>query len=188
MKVGILGGTFNPVHIGHLTLAREAKEKLELVKILFVPANIPPHKQSFHIPAEHRLNMLKLAIGDNRDFEVSDIEIKRGDKSYTIDTIKELKKSFPKNDFYLIIGSDLANEFTSWKDYQEIKQLVKVVATSREGFKLENKDFFSILDITQVNVSSTQIRSDIEKGKDISNRVEKEVIEYIEKHKLYQSQ
>jgi nicotinate-nucleotide adenylyltransferase len=93
MKIGILGGTFNPVHIGHLILAEEAREKLGLDKIIFVPTALPPHKDNLNIaPAKDRLKMLRLAVASNKFFAVSDIEIKRGGKSYTIDTVKELKK------------------------------------------------------------------------------------------------
>lgn len=186
MKIGILGGTFNPPHKGHLILAKEAREKLRLDKILFIPANIPPHKQAYPISAQHRLNMLKLAIGEDKFFEISDIEIKRGDKSYTIDTVRKLKKSFPNSDFYLIIGSDLANDFSSWKDYQAIEKLVKIVVGAREAFPLRGRDSFIILDITQIDICSSKIRENIRQGKSIKQLVNNRVASYIEKHKLYQ--
>ncbi|MBM3243930.1 MAG: nicotinate (nicotinamide) nucleotide adenylyltransferase, partial [Candidatus Omnitrophica bacterium] len=108
MKIGILGGTFNPVHIGHLILAEEALEKLGLNKIIFMPACLPPHKENIDIAAPNeRLKMVKLAIKGNKKFIVSDIEIKRAGRSYTVDTVRELKKRSPKDEFYFIIGSDL---------------------------------------------------------------------------------
>ncbi len=108
MKIGILGGTFNPVHIGHLILAEEVREKLKLDKIIFIPTALPPHKDNMDIaPAGDRLKMLKLAIKGNKFFGVSDIEIKRKGRSYTIDTIKELKNKFVNDELYFIIGSDL---------------------------------------------------------------------------------
>lgn len=185
MKIGILGGTFNPPHKGHLILAKEASEKLRLDKVLFIPANIPPHKQAYPISAQHRLNMLKLTIGDDKFFEISDIEIKRGDKSYTIDTVRELKKSFPKSDFCLIIGSDLANDFSTWKDHQEIEKLVKVVVAKRQDFPLKNKSYFTIIEISQVKASSSLIRKNIKEEISIEGLVNNEVVSYIQRHKLY---
>ncbi|OQX80240.1 MAG: hypothetical protein B6D56_05440 [Candidatus Omnitrophica bacterium 4484_70.1] len=140
MKIGILGGTFNPPHIGHLILAQEILFKLRLDKIFFVPANIPPHKNKELTPAYHRINMIKLAIKENNKFEVLDWEIKRGGISYTVDTLRELKNAFPKDELYLIIGSDLANDFSNWKDYKEIFRLAKVVVALREGSPLKEKD------------------------------------------------
>ena len=108
MKIGILGGTFNPIHVGHLILAEEAREKLLLDKIIFVPAATPPHKDISDIAeAQNRFAMLKLASRGNRHFCVSDIEIKREGRSYTIDTIREFKKLYPNDELYFIIGSDL---------------------------------------------------------------------------------
>src|SRR3989338_1581087 len=108
MKIGILGGTFNPVHIGHLILAEEAREKLGLDKVIFVPTFLPPHKDNSDIAdASDRLMMIKLAIKKNRYFLVSDTEIKRNGRSYTIDTIKEFKEKFRADELYFIVGSDL---------------------------------------------------------------------------------
>jgi len=108
MKIGILGGTFNPIHIGHLILAEEAREKLGLDRIIFVPTYLPPHKDNNDIAAAtHRYKMIKLVIKTNRFLAVSDIEIKRDGRSYTIDTIKEFKKLYGNDELYFIIGSDL---------------------------------------------------------------------------------
>jgi nicotinate-nucleotide adenylyltransferase len=117
MRIGILGGTFNPPHLGHLILAEEVREKLNLDKIFFIPTNIPPHKSTESVSSWHRFNMVKLAIKSNPYFEVLDLEIKRGGVSFTIDTIKELKSKFPRDEFYLIVGSDLASTFSTWKDF-----------------------------------------------------------------------
>src|SRR3989338_11463826 len=108
MKIGILGGTFNPIHIGHLILAEEAREKLGLDKIIFVPAYLPPHKDNSDIaPAKYRYRMIELAIQKNSYFSLSDMEIKRNGRSYTIDTLKEFKKLYPEDELHFIIGSDL---------------------------------------------------------------------------------
>ena len=118
MKIGILGGTFNPPHLGHSALAIEAVEQLKLDKVLFVPTNIPPHKDIDNSDISSRRDMLKIVIAGNNKFEIEDCEIKRGGTSYTIDTVRELKKKYPDDQPYLIVGSDLANDFSSWKDYQ----------------------------------------------------------------------
>ena len=121
MKIGILGGTFNPIHIGHLILAEEAREKLALDVVIFVPTYLPPHKDDADIiAARDRMTLVKLAIKGNRHFLVSDIEIKRDGRSYTIDTIKELKMRYPKDELCFIIGSDLLNYLPEWKDLDEI--------------------------------------------------------------------
>src|SRR3989338_2629632 len=106
MKIGILGGTFNPIHIGHLILAEEAREKLGLGRIIFVPTYLPPHKDSADIAAaKMRLKMVRLATLGNKYFSVSDLEIKRDGRSYTIDTIKEFKQRYAQDELYFIIGS-----------------------------------------------------------------------------------
>ncbi|MFC1658597.1 nicotinate (nicotinamide) nucleotide adenylyltransferase, partial [Candidatus Omnitrophota bacterium] len=125
-KIGILGGTFNPIHMGHLILAEEVLQKIGLSRMVFVPTNIPPHKDNTEIiPAPHRLKMLNLAISGNPGFAVSDIEVKRGNRSYTIDTIKEFNRIYPGKELYFIIGSDLFSYLNEWKDLKEIIGLVK---------------------------------------------------------------
>jgi nicotinate-nucleotide adenylyltransferase len=185
MKIGILGGTFNPPHTGHIVIAKEAKEKLGLDKVFFIPTNIPPHKDKEDIDSSHRLQMVRIATQKNSSFEVLDLEIKRGGVSYTIDTVKELKQKYPEVDFYLIIGSDLANKFSSWKDYQELKNLVKIVVAQREDNPLKNTGDFKVIDITQIDICSSKIREMIRQGKSVDEYLDKDVKDYIEQHKLY---
>jgi nicotinate-nucleotide adenylyltransferase len=185
MKVGVLGGTFNPPHIGHLILGEEVRDKLNLEKIFFIPTNIPPHKEHNNIDAVHRLNMVKLSVKNNSYFEVLDWEINRGGVSYTIDTVKELKEKFRGDDFYLIVGSDLANTFSTWKNFQELKRIVKIVVAERQDFPLKERDDFIVIDIIQVKISSSRIRKMIQERKPIRYLVSDNVAHYIEKHKLY---
>jgi nicotinate-nucleotide adenylyltransferase len=185
MKIGILGGTFNPPHIGHIVIAKEIKEFLGLDKVFCVPTNIPPHKQVAEIGSKHRLNMTKLMINGEVDFEVLDLELEKGGVSYTIDTVKLLKDKFPQDEFYLIVGSDLANSFSSWKNFEELKEIVKIVVAQREEYLLEKKDDFITVNITQVPISSSQIRGMIKEGEDIKSFVKAEILEYIEANKLY---
>ncbi|UCC94409.1 MAG: nicotinate-nucleotide adenylyltransferase [Candidatus Omnitrophota bacterium] len=185
MRIGILGGTFNPPHIGHLILAKEVQEKLALDKIFFIPTNLPPHKEPQLPAVSHRFNMVKCATESNSLFEVLDIEIKRGGTSYTIDTANELKEKFSKADFYLIVGSDLANTFSTWKNFTQVKKLIKIVVAQRKDFPLQEKDEFILVDITQISISSSRIREMVKQGLSIKYLVNEGVERYIEKHKLY---
>ncbi|MDD5194187.1 MAG: nicotinate-nucleotide adenylyltransferase [Candidatus Omnitrophica bacterium] len=185
MKIGILGGTFNPPHIGHLILAQEVYQKLNLDKIFFVPTNIPPHKESHNVKAADRLKMLRLTAEEDKNFEVLDLEIKRGGVSYTIDTVKELKNQYPKAEFYLIVGSDLANDFPTWKYFEGLKKAVKIVVAKRRAFPLQSKNRFIILRIVQMGISSSYIRGLIKKGFSVKYLVTDSVARYIEKRKLY---
>ncbi len=185
MKIGILGGSFNPPHIGHLILAQDVLEALGLDKVFFIPTNISPHKNNNEVEAEKRLEMLNIAIEDNDKFQALDLEIKRGDISYTIDTIRELKSNYPEDDFYLIIGSDLANDFSNWKEPEAIKNAVNIVVAKRQDHPLDSKNNFTIVDIKQVEISSSLIRNLISKGKLVKYLLRDRVSEYINKHKLY---
>ncbi|MCM8823689.1 MAG: nicotinate (nicotinamide) nucleotide adenylyltransferase [Candidatus Omnitrophica bacterium] len=185
MKLGILGGTFNPPHIGHLILAQTVLERLSLNKVFFIPTNIPPHKNTTLIDSKHRLEMLKLAIEDNRNFEILDCEIRRGGVSYTIDTVKELTKKYPFDDFFLILGSELANEFYTWKGYEEIERLVNIVVAKRSDYPLKKKDGFITIDIIHIGVTSSLIRDWIKKGYSIRYFVPKKVMDYIVRNNLY---
>jgi nicotinate-nucleotide adenylyltransferase len=187
MKIGILGGTFNPIHMGHLILAEEVLQKIGLNKVIFVPANIPPHKDNGEIiPASHRLKMLRLAIRGNPHFSVSDIEIKRGNISYTIDTIKEYNKLYHGHELYFIIGSDMIKYLFEWKDLKEIISLVKFIVATRPGYPLENlPDYMSTIDILAVDISAFQIRQCIKQKRSFRYLVPDAVRNYILKKGLY---
>ena len=187
MRIGILGGTFNPVHIGHLILAEEAREKLGLDKIIFIPTALPPHKDNLNIaPAADRLKMLKLAIKGNKYFTVSDVEIKRQGRSYTIDTLKELKRKYSQDDLYFIIGSDLLKYLNEWKDLNEIIKMVKFVVATRPGFPLEEiPHYIKTLAIRAVDVSGFEVRQCVAQNKSFGYLVTDRVFDYIKKRKLY---
>ena len=187
MKIGILGGTFNPIHIGHLILAEEVREKLKLDKIIFVPTYLPPHKDNSDIAsAGARLAMVKLAIKGNRYFVVSDIEIKRDGRSYTIDTLKEFKKMSPQDELYFIIGSDLLKYLDEWKDLDEIIQMVRFIVATRPGYPLEKiPSHISTIPIRAVDISGFEIRKAIKENKSFRYLVPETVLEYILRKKLY---
>jgi nicotinate-nucleotide adenylyltransferase len=188
MKIGILGGTFNPIHIGHLILAEEAREKLGLDRVVFVPAYLPPHKNDSDIAdAGNRLAMVKLAIAGNKYFSVSDMEIRRDGRSYTIDTIKEFKKECPKDELFFIIGSDLLNYLDDWKDLNEIVRMVKFIAATRPGYSLQKLPAsINTLAIRAVDISGYEIRACVKERKSFRYLVPEAVYKYITLHKLYE--
>ena len=187
MKIGILGGTFNPIHYGHLILGEQVAGKLKLDRVIFVPAFMPPHKSDKGIVApEHRLKMLELAVVGNPHFTVSDIEIRRRGKSYTVDTLREIKKKYPKAALFFICGSDLVSEIPTWKNVGEIYKMARFILAKRPGFgkRLSGRSFLKI-HVAQVDISSSSIRSLVSRGSSIRYLTPDSVAQYIEKHNLY---
>jgi len=204
--VGIFGGTFNPIHLGHLIIAENSREKLNLKKIIFVPSCYPPHKKTPEIGASHRYQMAKLAISPNPYFVLSAIEVKRKNKSYTIDTIRALKKLYSKEkNFYFILNT--------WKDIEKLAGLVKFVVVKRPGYqgdtscqvatsspplcfaKRSSGDFLAMtpkfknvrfLDLGPIGISSTEIRKRIKEKKSVRYLLPKNVMDYIFQHHLYE--
>ncbi len=190
MKIGILGGTFNPIHLGHLILAEEVMNLVGLDKIIFIPCYIPPHKSSKGvIRVTSRLNMVKFAIESNPRFCVSDIEAKVKRKSYTINTLKALKKVFPLHtDFFLIVGSDALEELSRWKNFKEIQKLAEVIVAVRPGFKPAKKQYTNrLIKISQVGISSSDIRMRVKKGISFRYLVPDKVEGYIRRNRLYRA-
>lgn len=192
MKIGIFGGTFNPPHKGHVRLAREAAEKLGFDKMLIIPSCIPPHK----IPGKlasggERLEMCRLAF-EGSLFEISSMELDRGSKSYTVETLRELKKTYPDAVLYFIIGSDMLATFNQWYCWEEILELAFICAASREkGFEpdlseytAEQRKRFILLDIEPFEVSSTQLRRIIAREAE-TDLLDEKVRQYIEANGLY---
>lgn len=134
MRIGILGGTFNPIHNAHLRIAEEVRDRLGLDRVMFVPAASPPHKLlAGDLSFSKRFEMVRLAIADNPNFTISDIEVKRGGKSYSVDTLQELTTQFPEDDFFFIVGSDSFLDIGSWRKYAEIFSLCHIAVVARPG-------------------------------------------------------
>ena len=194
LRIGIFGGTFNPVHYGHLINAQAVLEDFNLQAILFLPSKSPVHKEldgnSNH---EERLEMLALAINDNKSFDVSRIEIDRDSPSYTITTIQHLQKEFQGAEFFLIIGVDSYNEFHTWKDFRKIIKLVSLIVMKRPGSKPDNKEILDIANEVHfagnptIDISSSRIREYIRDGRSIKYLVPSRVEEYIYQNGLYRT-
>lgn len=187
MKIGILGGTFNPIHYGHLILGEQVLGQLELDRVIFIPAFMPPHKSDRGIiAARQRLAMIEAAVEGNRNLTVSDIEIRRRGKSYTVDTLRVIKKLYPSADLFFICGSDLVSEIPTWKNVDEIYKLARFVLVKRPGFgkRLSGKSFLKI-HVAQVDISSSLIRQLVRQGRSIRYLTPDSVVAYIEKHGLY---
>ena len=190
--IGIYGGTFDPVHYGHLLNAETVRERFSLDRILFIPDKKPVHKNSSGLAnPEDRMNMLKLAVSGNSKFDVSDIEIKSEKPSYTIYTVEALIELYPGAELFLIIGSDSFNELDTWKSYMEIISRVHVIVMKRPGSTELRHDIMSLggtfhyHDNPMIEISSTQIRENIRKGFSIRYMLPDSVIEYIYSKELY---
>jgi nicotinate-nucleotide adenylyltransferase len=188
MRIGILGGTFDPIHNGHLYLAEKVSAELHLDKIIFIPAYLPPHKTDIKVtPARHRYSMLKLAIENNKKFEISGIEIRRKGRSYSVDTLKELRKKYGLSaEMFFITGSDSLKDLDKWKDLKGILLLSRFVLVERPHFEIRtNPKDFIILRIDAKDISSTEIRDRIKKAQPINKLLPSKIREYIKKYNLY---
>ncbi len=188
MKVAILGGTFNPVHNGHIALANTAAETFALDKVIFIPTYIPPHKDIEQIiSAGDRFNMVELAIKDNDKYEVSRLEINRRNVSYSVDTVSYIKKIYPKDtEIFFLIGSDSAAALDTWKSIDKIFTVCRFVVGARPGYTLKTKNKnIEIMPMEPVDISSTQIRTMLKQGRSIQGLVPEKVADYIKKNRLY---
>jgi nicotinate-nucleotide adenylyltransferase len=190
-KIGILGGTFDPIHLGHLILAEQMAGKFRLDEVIFIPSASPPHKDNKKVSsAKDRFKMTELAIENNPLFSISDIELKRKGKSYTVITVHELKKLYPQSELFLLCGSDVLDEIKTWKKPDEIYRLIKVIIGVRPGYNKIKKDNkyakkSIIEEMNGLEVSSTEIRERVKKGKSIRYLVPAKVEEFIRAKGLY---
>lgn len=187
-KLGFLGGMFDPIHNGHLSLCRQIREKLNLTKILFIPTFNPPHKERYS-NYEHRCSMTSLAIADYPEYEISLLEADIKGPSYTVHTLDKLQELYPDYDIYFIIGSDNLHKMEEWYHPEEIFNLSTVVMGNRPGIEGEMQGRFADrllrLEIEPVDISSTEIRQMVREGKSIEPFVPLKVAEYILRKGLY---
>lgn len=185
-RVGILGGTFNPPHIAHLVIADQVCQQLGLDKVFFMPAAIPPHvDEKKTIDAKHRLMMVKKAIQDNPKFDVETIEIERGGKSYTYDTMVELTEQNPDTEYYFIIGTDMVNYLPKWYKIDELQQLVQFVGVKRPGYIIDSVYPIISVDVPEIEISSSILRRKLATNCSVNYLIPPSVLEYIHQEGLY---
>ncbi len=193
MKYGILGGTFDPPHLGHLELAQCALKQLDLDEVIFVPTNKNPFKKSSVANATQRLEMVQLLIEGHPRFSVSDIEITRGDSSYTVDTLQELKMVRPGS-YWIILGADSLAELEKWKDPEKLLDMARIAAASRDQrvvvqlldqLPLDFSKKVDLIEMPAMPISSSKIREDLGRRNSTDGRLTPNILEYINRKDLY---
>ncbi len=196
MRLGILGGTFNPPHLGHLVCAQEAYLQLRLDRVMLIPARIPPHKPVDDEPgAEHRLELCRVAVSEDERFMVSDLEIVRPGPSYTVDTLGQLQSQAPDSELFLIVGGDVAAGLPRWHEPEQVLSLATLAVAKRRGTAQssidaalhelragERTEFFRM---PRIGISSTMVRSRVRAHQPIKYIVPDAVARYIDNHQLY---
>jgi nicotinate-nucleotide adenylyltransferase len=198
-RIFIIGGTFNPPHLGHVKVVSEIDRRYRPDLILLIPTGLPPHKRlpADAAKAEDRFAMLSLCMPRQKNIQISDLEIKRQGKSYTLDTINELKEQYPDSRFFLVIGSDMLLSLETWHEFEKILKSCTIIAVSRKSgmeHKMEDyaqklKDSYGAvierMDMEPFEVSSSHIRDMVKEGMDTSSFIDQNVKEYIDKNGLY---
>jgi nicotinate-nucleotide adenylyltransferase len=189
LRLGIMGGTFDPIHLGHLFAAEAVAKNFKLDSIIFIPAGDPWQKATY-ASAQHRLAMTKLAIQDHSSFQISTIEIDRAGPTYTIDTLQELHNLYPDAELFFITGADSLSGIGSWKQVEKLWPLATFIGVSRPGHTLKAPNFpgasLELLEISALEVSSTEIRAKVNSGESLDGLVPEKVSEYIKEQNLYQ--
>lgn len=190
-RLGVMGGTFDPVHHGHLVAASEVRKRFDLDEVIFVPTGEPWMKRVVS-PAEHRYLMTVIATASNPDFSVSRVDIDREGTTYTIDTLRDIRDAHPDVDLYFITGADAVRQMLEWKDYDELWELAHFVAVSRPGHTLSISGLpehgVSSLEVPALAISSTDCRVRVGRGDPVWYLVPDGVVQYISKHHLYRSE
>lgn len=186
--VGIMGGTFDPIHCGHLLAAEQAREQAGLDEVWFMPTHIPPHKSRQHLTAaQDRLRMVELAVADNPAFRVTDVELQREGPSYTYDTMVRLVREYPDCRFSFIIGADMVEILPTWYRFEELVRLVHFIGLARPGTKLERsrREYVTFVEMPVWDISSTMIRKKAASDKSIRYLVPPAVERYLKEKRIY---
>lgn len=194
-RVGVMGGTFNPIHTGHLVTAEEARHAFDLDPVVFVPAGQPWQKEGVDVaPAEDRYLMTVIATASNPAFAVSRAEIDRPGPTYTIETLREMRRAYPGADLYFVTGADAILQILSWKDPEEVLRDARFIAATRPGYDLERlekelpeglEDRVLVMEVPALAISSTDVRARVREGRPVRYLVPEGVARYIEKSGLY---
>jgi nicotinate-nucleotide adenylyltransferase len=195
VRIGILGGTFDPIHVGHLAAASVAMECAHLDRVLFIPSATPPHRGPAEADATQRLEMTRLAIGGDKRFEVSDLEVRRGGKSFTSDTVGELKRAHPDDELFLILGWDAARLFATWHQPERIRAEASVVVVGRPGTQVPTAADLKAASLDPdrtvlclggtPDISGSELRESLAKGASVSDCLPPAVERYIADNRLY---
>lgn len=184
-RVGVFGGTFDPPHLGHLAIAEWARERLGLDHVTFVPAGEPPHKRRGVTAAPHRLAMTRLAVRGNRAFRVSSLEARRPGPSFTVDTLRELRRRDRATRLWLLLGEDSLDDFASWHAPEEILRLATLAVAGREGAGRRRRPPCTWIGNPAIAISSSALRRRARAGRSLRYLVPDRVIAYLERHRLY---
>ena len=189
-RIALYGGSFDPIHMGHLIIAEEARWQCDLETVLFVVTAHPPHKKEPRVDAESRLKMVEMAIDSEPGFRPSRIEIDRGGSSYTEETLKELQGTYPGADLYLIVGADSVLDFSAWRNPEAVIDMSNVVVIPRPGFDLSKMEpslrgKVRILEGPAVEISSTMLRQRLRENKPVRFLIPDKVGRYIQEKRLY---
>ena len=193
-RIAIFGGTFNPPHLGHVSLLRQVEEQMDFDEILLMPAHIPPHKQAQSLASgKDRIEMLKLAFAELPQVSICDMELKRRGKSYTVDTLAALRRQFPKDEFFFLMGTDMLMTFDRWYRWQDILKFATIVAAARgdgeEQMMRKKAEQFGdraiVLRIAPLPMSSTEVREAVRMGAPLTPFLPEAVVSYIKAHGLY---
>lgn len=195
-RIAILGGTFDPIHLGHLAVAEDVRFALAAARVLFVPAAQQPFKTSTRTAgAEHRVAMARLATTDNPGFDVSEVEVRRGGISYTVQTVAELGAHYPDDELFFIIGADAAADLHRWFDVERLLALCRIVIVERPGYPLDREALDTTLPFArdrllhiagpELRISASELRERLEQGYPVRYHVTPAVAQYIEQHRLY---
>jgi nicotinate-nucleotide adenylyltransferase len=189
-RIGVMGGTFDPIHHGHLVAASEVRQSFQLDEVIFVPTGEPYMKPAVSA-AEHRYLMTVIATASNPDFTTSRVDIDRSGPTYTIDTLRDLKRQYPDDELFFITGADAVTQILDWKDKDELWELAQFVAVSRPGHALSISGLppqrVSSLEVPALAISSTDCRARVGRGFPVWYLVPDGVVQYISKHHLYRS-
>lgn len=190
-KIGLFGGTFDPVHKGHVKIAKIVRKKLSLDRVIFIPAGVLPHKAKSFASASERLKMVRLALDKEEGLEVSDYEVKKITPSYTIDTVKYWKRQLVQDSqLFFIVGADAFREISTWKQWKKLSKFCQFVVVNRRGYgELNVPEIFTgkflLIKIPQINISATAIRKSLSKGLPVGRLLAPQVYRYIKQKKLY---
>lgn len=186
-KVGLLGGTFNPPHMGHLVIAEQVLEKANLDEIRFLPNHVPPHKQADKsVSVEQRLFMLQKAIKSNPHFSIERIELEREGASYTYDTIKLLTEREEDTEFSFIIGGDMIEYLPRWYRIEELQEMVRFIGVNRPSYSHDTTFNVQLVEVPAIDISSSYIRNTVKQGQSVRYLVPEDVYRFIKEEKLYE--